>query len=59
MSDLFSFLKTSKIIQISIATTLFCVFMILAISFGGSLYVQAKRGCFDKIIHNIVDEVKK
>jgi hypothetical protein len=59
MKEFFNFLLASKIIQLSVAVTLFCVLMTLALSFGGSLYIQAKRGCFDSIIHNIVDEVKK
>jgi hypothetical protein len=52
------FLRVSKIIQISIAICL----IILAISFGGSLYLQAKTGrCFTGIfgeIKQVINEVK-
>jgi hypothetical protein len=53
------FLLKSQIIQVSIAICL----IILAISFGGSLYLQAKTGrCFTGIfgeIKQIINEVKE
>ena len=53
------FLRVSKIIQISIAICL----IILAISFGGALYLQAKSGrCFTGIfgeIKQVINEVKE
>lgn len=59
MKELFNFLSTSKIIQVSIAATIFTFLTILALSFGASLYVQAKHGCFDKIVSNFIEEVEK
>ena len=50
------FLRVSKIIQISIAICL----IILAISFGGSLYLQAKAGrCFGGIFSEIKQVIKE
>lgn len=53
MEGLFKFLIASKIIQISIAVSM----VIMALSFGGSLFVQAKNGCFTKIVSTIAEEV--
>tara|TARA_R110000787_G_scaffold285936_1_gene402777 strand:- start:3126 stop:3293 length:168 start_codon:yes stop_codon:yes gene_type:complete len=50
---LFDFLIKSNVLQAAIAISM----IIIALSFGGSLFIQAKNGCFNKIFTNIIKEI--